>query len=173
MKHNKQHLALIGMMGTGKTTVGQAIAAQTSLPWKDTDQALIAKWGCSIADFFHHYGEERFRDEEEKMLQACLAEPTQLLTTGGGIVLREQNRKRLSERAFVVHLDAEPKEIIRRLAKAKEERPLLQGDLHRRVYEIYEARQELYQFADVRVDTTGKSADDLATAIVRAWRNHV
>jgi shikimate kinase len=173
MEHSKRHLVLIGMMGTGKTTIGQAIAAQVPLPWKDTDQALFAKWGCSIADFFALYGEERFREEETQMLEACLAEPSLLLTTGGGIVLREQNRHLLAERAFVVHLDAEPEEIIRRLTQTNEERPLLKGDLRQRVYDIYEARRELYRFADVRVDTTGKSIDEMATAIVSAWQDHV
>lgn len=173
MQHNKRHLALIGMMGTGKTTVGRAVSELLDMTWRDTDQELVAKWGCSVAEFFARYGEERFREEETAMLRTCLEEQRLLLTTGGGIILREQNRQLLTQWAYVVHLDADPDEIIERLRRSEEERPLLRGDLSARVHAIYKARRDFYRFADLRVDTTGRAVSDIAEEIARAWREHV
>src|SRR5690606_21257355 len=95
---NKRHILLIGLMGTGKTTVGKRLARVLERPWIDTDQFLEGKWGYSIADYFAKYGEEAFRDEETAVLQTLLTDsPPSVITTGGGIVLREVNRERMKK----------------------------------------------------------------------------
>jgi shikimate kinase len=172
MKREKRHLILIGMMGSGKTTVGQALAERLGLEWKDTDRELERKWGHSIAEHFTRFGERAFREEETAILSDLLASPPLLLTTGGGIVLRKENRELMKRNGWVIHLYAEPEEIVRRLQRAgHEERPLLQGDLREKVWEIVQARQGKYDFADLIVDTTERSVSEIAEEIVSFWHS--
>ncbi len=163
---NKRHILLIGLMGTGKTTVGKRLARVLERPWIDTDQFLEGKWGYSIADYFAKYGEEAFRDEETAVLQTLLTDsPPSVITTGGGIVLREVNRERMKKHGFVIHLDADPQTIAKRL-KNDQTRPLLQGDLHNRIKQIYRERQGKYDFADLRIDTSRLTVDEVLKEIL-------
>ncbi|MBH8597455.1 MULTISPECIES: shikimate kinase [unclassified Thermoactinomyces] len=169
MNQEKSHLILIGMMGTGKTTVGRELSKKLKLEWKDTDQELEARFGCTIAEYFARAGEAAFRQEETRLLKMLLNGSPLLLTTGGGIVLKEENREMMREKGVVVQLFAEPEEIIRRLGRAADERPLLQGELHTKVYTIMKEREGLYDFADLTVDTTGRSVDGVVQEIVSFW----
>jgi shikimate kinase len=171
MKTDRHHFIIIGMMGTGKTTVGKELSKRLNFEWKDTDQELEARFGCTIAEYFSRYGEEAFRQEESRLLGMLLNGSPLLLTTGGGIVLKEENRAMMREKGFVVQLFAEPEEIIRRLSPVTHERPLLQGSLHEKVYTIMKEREGLYDFADLTVDTTGRSIDGIVQEILSFWKN--
>ncbi len=122
-----QHIALVGLPGSGKSTIGRQVARQCGHVFVDADQAIEAQLGCSIKDFFTSDGEAAFRDVEAQVLQQLLASrhPT-VLATGGGAVLRPENRAALHQHSTVFYLQAQPEDIARRL-RGDTVRPLMQG----------------------------------------------
>lgn len=107
-KMEKKNIALIGYMGTGKTTIGKRLARRLGLSFVDTDAYIEKQQGKSISRIFEQEGEPAFRRMEESVLAALAEEENLLISTGGGIVLSEQNRKLLKERTFLVTLTASP-----------------------------------------------------------------
>lgn len=163
----KRHIFFIGMMGTGKTTVGQKLAIQIGYPWADVDQQLEKKWGFSIAEYFQQFGEEAFREEESKMLQKLANQRTaSVITTGGGIVLRQGNRNLMLRHGWIIHLTAHPDELVRRL-KDDQTRPLLAGNLEEKIRTLMKERAELYQIADISIDTTDQTPQETLKEIER------
>lgn len=108
-------VALVGLRGSGKTTLGRALAARLDLPFHDADQVLQQKEGCSIAQVFAEKGQEWFREREAQCLAELAQEDRWVIACGGGAVLREDNRNLLARRACVVWLDADPEILARRI----------------------------------------------------------
>ena len=125
----RPHVALVGLMGAGKTTVGRRAAKLLGRPFVDADEAFIPRYGCTVAETFAAMGEAGFRDREAELLEEVLAVATPLvLATGGGAVVREGNRRRLAAPdVFVVYLHADPAFLASR-TQAKADRFLLAGD---------------------------------------------
>ena len=122
------HIALVGLPGCGKSTVGRHLARRLGVAFVDSDQVIEQRIGCSIRLFFDWKGEDAFRDIEEAVLEELTAGTTPaVLSTGGGAVLRPANRLHLHERGKVMYLHAAPEDIFRRLRHDKT-RPLLQVD---------------------------------------------
>ncbi|GEB31580.1 shikimate kinase [Brevibacillus parabrevis] len=159
-----KNLILVGFMGTGKTTVGAALAASLGLAHTDLDTAIVDKEGRSIPKLFEERGETYFRDVESAELSRLLNEGPQVLTTGGGVVLREQNVKVMLERGIVIALHATVEELIRRL-KNDTARPLLATGVAERVTTLMAERAGAYDFAPIQVDTTGKSLEAIVEEI--------
>ena len=149
-------VALIGLPGSGKTTVGRQLARRLLLPFEDSDHALEARLGCSIRKYFETEGEERFRDQEQAALAELIAGPVRVLSTGGGIVLREANRQALHAHCQVIYLNANPDDLARRLRHDRQ-RPLLQvADPQARMRELYAQRDPLYRETAHFVIETGR-----------------
>jgi shikimate kinase len=168
MSQRKRPLILIGFMGTGKTTVGKALADRLKLPLVDTDQEIEKKAGKRISELFQEFGEEGFRDLESRVLKEVLAGKPGIVTTGGGIVLRPENVRVMKESGWVVALHASEEEIVRRLA-GNTDRPLLQGNIRQRVSRLLQERSGLYDFAHFQVDTTGLTVAEVVDQITAAW----
>jgi shikimate kinase len=138
-------ISLIGLPGSGKSTVGRQIARRLQLPFFDSDHVIEQRLGCSIRDYFEREGEDRFRDIESSVIDELTKVSSGVLSTGGGAVLREANRKYLHERTQVVYLNSSPDELFRRLRHDKN-RPLLQvADPLGRLRDLYTHRHPLYR----------------------------
>jgi shikimate kinase len=138
-------LALVGLPGSGKSTVGRQLARRLDLPFVDADQAIEQRLGCTIREFFEREGEDRFRDLETTALDELTRHHPGVLSTGGGVVLRPLNRQMLRERTQVFYLRCSPEEIYRRLRHDKV-RPLLQvSDPLARLRDLHEQRDPLYR----------------------------
>ncbi len=138
-------LAVIGMPGCGKSTVGRHLAKQLGLRFVDSDQEIEAALGMPIRELFERNGEEAFRDLEQETIDTLTQWPDTLLATGGGEVLRPSNRDPLYSRWQVVYLLATPEELFRRL-RNDTQRPLLQvQDPQRRLRELDRDRDPLYR----------------------------
>lgn len=149
-------VALVGMPGSGKSTVGRQLSRHLDWPYVDSDAAIERELGCSIRSYFEQHGEVAFRDVEERVIERLLDSSLQVLATGGGAVLREANRDRLSARSFVVYLRSSPEELFRRL-RHDVHRPLLQvADPLRRLRELYRDRDPLYRGVAKFVVETGR-----------------
>ena len=149
-------VSLIGMPGGGKSTVGRQLAKRLSLPFADSDQHIERRIGSSIATFFEREGEPRFREIEAEVLRELLDGTSRVIATGGGIVLREDNRELLQQRSVAFYLRSTPEELFRRV-RHDVRRPLLQvADPLARLRDLNASRDALYRQAAHYVIETGR-----------------
>lgn len=147
MEDEARSIFLIGMMGAGKTTIGRLLAQALGYEFVDTDRELEARSGVLIATIFSIEGEDGFRRREAALLDELSQRRGIVLATGGGAVLSAETRQRLKERGLVVYLRATGDEIHRRTRNDRS-RPLLQtADPRRRIDELLQQRQPLYEEA--------------------------
>jgi shikimate kinase len=160
-------VALIGLPGSGKTTVGRQLARRLQLPFVDSDHEIEVRIGCSIREFFEREGEVRFRDIEEEVLDTLTCAPPSVVSTGGGAVLRPANRRHLRERGRVVYLKSSPEELFRRL-RHDGNRPLLQvADPLLKLKNLFAERDPLYrEVAHFVLETGRPSVSTLVNMIV-------
>lgn len=161
-------LILVGMMGSGKTTVGRKLAEALDVPFMDTDQLLQNRLGRPIHQLFQIYGETAFRMHETKVLEAL--EPQEaVLATGGGIVVKDENWVELRRLGTTIFLDASLEVLTTRLATAKKRRPLLEvPEWESKVQEIRDRRMELYRKADITISVERDDFDDVILKICEA-----
>ncbi|MBI3620604.1 MAG: shikimate kinase [Nitrospirae bacterium] len=161
------------MMGTGKTAVGRALAQRLGRPFYDTDHLIESREGRSVAAIFETEGELYFRDVESAVIRETTAHPAAVIATGGGALLRRENRERLNQRGLLVWLKADLHEMTRRVSMTKNKRPLLKGTPQaERLKQLLTEREPLYAEAAVTVETTGKSVGEVVSLIVGRLRGH-
>lgn len=149
-------LILVGLPGSGKSTVGRQLARRLGLPLHDSDSVIEQRLGCSIREFFEREGEAAFRDIEESVIEDLLARGPGVISTGGGAVLRPANRQRMHAGGHVIYLRSAPEDVYRRL-RHDTVRPLLQvADPLRRLQDLYAERDPLYREAAHFVIETGR-----------------
>ena len=160
-------IALVGLPGSGKSTVGRQLARRLQLAFIDSDHAIEARLGCSIREYFEREGEERFRDIEQEVLDDLTNSHHGVLSTGGGSVLRATNRTNLRERGQVIYLKSTPDELFRRL-RHDLNRPLLQvSDPLGRLRDLFMVRDPLYrETAHFLLETGRPSVATLVNMIV-------
>lgn len=148
-------LSLVGLPGSGKTTVGRQLARRLGTEFSDSDQLIEQRLGCTIREYFEREGEDRFREVEAQVIDE-LTRQEGVLSTGGGAVLRADNREHLRMRSKVVYLRSQPEELWRRLRHDKQ-RPLLQvSDPMQKLRDLYAVRDPLYRETAHYVIETGR-----------------
>lgn len=159
--------SLVGLPGSGKSTVGRQLARRLGLPFHDSDQVIETRLGCSIREYFEREGEDRFRDLESEVLDTLTLQGPSVLSTGGGAVLRPINRERLHQRTQVIYLRSTPQEVFRRLRHDRS-RPLLQvDDPLQRLKDLHAVRDPLYQqTAHFTIETGRPSVATLVNMVV-------
>ena len=167
--HLYKTVVLVGMMGSGKTAVGKALAAQLGVPFLDSDAEIEAAANMSVAEIFERDGEPFFRDREAQVIARLLEGTPAILSTGGGAFLRSENRDMISNQGVSVWLNADL-ELLWSRVKHKDTRPLLRvPDPKGRLSEIYEARVPIYAMAYLAVGAKAEYAiGDMANAVVAA-----
>lgn len=148
------NIYLIGLMGAGKTTIGRLLAKSLKLPFYDSDKIIEELTGVDIPTIFEFEGEQGFRDREQKALEGLTQLRNIVLATGGGAVIREENRRHLKENGFVVYLKCSVDRILER-TKRDTQRPLLQTENPRAKLEQLLLEREPYYLscADYIVDS--------------------
>ena len=157
MKRNVWPLiSLIGLPGSGKSTVGRQLARRLQLPFFDSDHVIEQRLGCSIREYFEREGEASFRDIVELVIDELTQAPSGVLSTGGGVVLRTANRQHLRQGCQVVYLNSTPDELMRRL-RHDVNRPLLQvADPLGRLRDLHTLRDPLYRETSHFIIETGR-----------------
>ena len=164
---------LIGPMGSGKTTIGQRLAKILDLQFLDCDHELEAQTGASVGLIFDVEGEEGFRKRETAMLHKLTSRKRVLIATGGGTVLKDENRRLLRATGLVVYLQTSVSQQLRRLSRDKS-RPLLQsGDREEKLANLARERNPLYEeLADIVFPSRNRSLDTAARALSQAILSH-
>lgn len=172
MNHSSpiHRILLIGYRGTGKTTVAQLLAERLGWPWADADAVLEERFQKTIRAIFAEEGEAGFRDKETLVLRDLCRLSHHVLATGGGIILREENRKLLKENGFVIWLRADPQTLWSRLqedATTWTRRPnLAQGGIAE-IEELLKIREPFYSAcANQMVDTVGRTPEEVVETIL-------
>ncbi len=164
----KRTIALVGLMGVGKSTIGRRLAQALELPFRDADQEIEAAAGRTIPEIFVERGEDEFRAGERRVIGRLLQEPRHVLATGGGAFMDAQTRMLMKEKAITVWLKADLDVLVRRVAR-KNTRPLLTGrDTREVMQELMEVRYPIYAEADITIHTDDRPASAAVQAIVAA-----
>lgn len=168
MKKMAGNIFLVGLPGSGKTTLGKALAKKLASDFYDADQYLVEKSGVDIPTIFELEGEVGFRKREQMVIAELVQNHNCILATGGGAVLCADNRKQLSKNGFVVYLHATPKLLYQRVLTDKN-RPLLQvANPLATLYALYKQRDPLYrEVADCVVDIKGDSLSKTLNQIIQ------
>jgi shikimate kinase len=152
MKLNRT-VALVGMMGAGKSSVGRRLASRLDVSFHDADTAIESAAGCTVSQIFERYGESAFRDGERKVIARLLSEPAHVLATGGGAFIDQATRAELKQRAVTIWLKA-PVELLLARTQRRDTRPLLRnGDPRATLERLLEERAPVYALADFTVDS--------------------
>jgi len=171
MQMHRGNLFLVGMPGCGKSTLGRLLARRLDKHFYDADVELERRLGVTIPVIFELEGEHGFRDREEAVLADIVTQTNIVLSTGGGVVLRQANRDRLKDGGTVLYLHATPDTLWERTRHSKH-RPLLQApDPFARVQELYAARDALYrEVADAVIESDREQVNRLAHRLEQQLR---
>ncbi|WP_228100865.1 shikimate kinase [Paenibacillus donghaensis] len=170
MNQTEQNIILIGMMGTGKTTIGQILAKKLGFTLVDLDAAIVAEQGMTIPEMFELRGEAYFRQAETAVLRKVLASGGgQVVATGGGAVLEPLNCEIMLSGGIVFALTADAETIIDRV-RGDSNRPLLAGNAEERIRIIMDERKDAYRFAHYTVDTSRMGPEKIASQILMHYR---
>ena len=160
-------VALVGMMGAGKTAVGRAVALKLDVPFLDSDAEIEAAANLSVPEIFQRDGEEFFRKRETEVIRRLLLTQQGILSTGGGAYLAQLNRDNISRSGVALWLDASL-DLLWSRVRHKDTRPLLRTDDPRATLaEIFDARTPVYQLAELRVECAPElSIDEMAERVI-------
>jgi len=166
-----KNIILTGFMGVGKTSVGTQLAKDVGFTFVDTDKLIEADQDLAITAIFEKFGEPYFREVEARIVQQVMQGESQVVSTGGGAVIRDTNREAFKKAGFVACLTARPEVIFDRI-KHETHRPLLQTpDPLAKIREMLASRAKFYAQADAIIDTSEKSVEDVIAAIKERIRH--
>lgn len=168
----RRSIALVGMMGAGKTTIGRRLAPRLGLPFRDADHEIEKAAGMTVAELFDRHGEASFRRGEALVIERLISGPPIVLATGGGALTHEGTRKLLAERALTVWIRADLDVIVRRAAR-RGNRPLLKtGDPKEIIARLMAARAPFYERADIHIDSAAGPHARTVDAVFSAIAMH-
>jgi len=162
------NIYLIGMMGSGKSTIGRILADRLNMSWVDMDDAIEAK-GMKIPEIFEKHGENKFRDIESQVTAELANSKSLVVSTGGGVILRSENVGLMRTSGKTVYLQADKSTLIRNLTNGRDHRPLLKdGSLEKKIDDLMVVRANKYiSSADLVIETKSFSPHELCDQIVK------
>jgi shikimate kinase len=163
-------IVMVGLMGAGKSTVGRRLAYTLGVPFVDSDQEIVEAAGCSISDIFESYGEEIFRDLEQRVMLRLVANEPCVIATGGGAFIQPSIREAIDEKAISIWLRAELPVLIERVSR-RDNRPLLKtGDKGEILGRLMDERYPIYAQANIVVDSNNGSHEAVVEDIISALK---
>lgn len=164
-----ENIVLVGFMGTGKSSAGREISRLTGYEYIDTDEWIEQREKLSVTEIFEIKGEEYFRELESKLLEDLVGTCHKIISTGGGMILRESNQKLLKKLGFVVWLTASKDELVKRL-KRSEDRPIVKnGNVEEVVNKLRKERKPYYKkVSHIKVKSTNLHVGEVAYGVVES-----
>lgn len=167
-----KNIVLIGLMGSGKTSVGKLLAHKLNKKFIDTDEYIENEEKISINEIFSQFGEACFRNLETETIKKVCKSDDQIISTGGGIVEKPKNLEILRKNGIIFYLYAPVDELYERIRNEKN-RPLLNNDAPKWALErLFSKREKLYELCDVKIVTTGKTIEQIACEIIEKFENY-
>ena len=162
-----KNIYLIGLMGSGKTTLGKILSKKLDKNFYDSDHVIEEKLGVDVPMIFEYEGEAGFREREKDSLKELVSKKNIVLATGGGIILSKSNRDLLSENGIVIYLKSNQKDLIKRMKNDKT-RPLLKnGNIEEIIKKLCKEREPLYEeIADFEIMTKNKKIHEVVNEII-------
>ncbi len=172
MKKKTDNIYLVGLMGAGKTTIGRQLAKALFLPFYDSDKVIEEQTGVDIPTIFEYEGEEGFRVRETEVIKDITSVDGCVLATGGGAVIKEENREELKKNGFVVYLECSVEKILQR-TKRDNQRPLLNTENPRqRIETLFLEREGLYlECADFKIETSHLQSGVVVQRILKNYKS--
>jgi shikimate kinase len=162
------HLVLVGLPGAGKSTIGRVVARQLRRPFLDFDAEIERRVRCTVAQYFARSGEAAFRELELLLTRELATAAPMVLAPGGGWVTNPGVMQLLRPPGRIVHLRVSPQEAMRRIARSRHVRPLLQeADPEAKMRELWTARSALYELADAVVDVERLTSQQVTDSVVK------
>jgi len=163
-----KNIYLIGLMGSGKTTLGKVLSKKLDKHFYDSDQVIEEKLGVNVPMIFEYEGEAGFREREKDILKELVSKQNIVLATGGGIILSESNRDLLAKNGIVIYLKSNQKDLVLRMKNDKT-RPLLKnGNVELIIKKLCQEREPLYEeIADFKIATKNKRIYEVVNEIIR------
>lgn len=173
ISNNCKPIVLVGLMGSGKSTIGSKLANYLSVPFFDTDKEIEKISCCSISDLFYYAGEEYFREVETKTIASLLNDGRmKVIATGGGAFVNYNIRKMVKEKAVSVWIKADLNVLLERVSR-RNDRPLLEnGDKKMILESLASVRYPIYSEADIIVSSDNKTQSETANNIINAMRKY-
>jgi shikimate kinase len=168
MNGSRRNIILTGFMATGKSSVGQALAARLGYEFLDLDSLIEVEAGMPIARIFATQGEERFRELESRMVEQVARRDASVIATGGGAIVNPRNLEALKRGGVVIALTAKPETILARVGSGKDRPMLWAGETLDRIRLLLAERASAYTKADLTVDTTEQSIEQVVDHILSA-----
>ena len=170
MAELRRTIALVGMMGAGKSSIGRRLAARLKVPFRDADGEIEDAAGCMVEEIFARYGESAFRDCERKVIDRLLAEPPHVLATGGGAFIDPETRAHMKNCAVSVWIKA-PVDVLLARVQRKDDRPLLKtGDPREVLERLLKEREPIYAEADLTIESESGPHSGTLERIVAALK---
>jgi shikimate kinase len=170
---NKRSIALVGLMGVGKTTIGRRLAKRLDLPFYDSDDEIEQASGRTVKGYFKDHGEDAFRDGERRVIERLLTDGPLILSTGGGAFIPEDTRKILKEKSLTIWLEADHETLMDRVMR-KKTRPLLDvPDPAAKMRELIEERYPIYAQAHIKVPASTGTHMQTVERVLAALREYI
>lgn len=167
-----KNIVLVGMMGAGKTTVGEFLSAKLNRELKDIDRVIEQEQKKSIIEIFTNDGEEVFRKLESETIEKFSNMSDLIISTGGGALEKANNLSNLQKNGIIIYLKADIEELFKRV-KNETQRPLLkEQDPLEVIKKLIKKREKFYLMADITIITDNKSPEEITEEIIKATKNH-
>lgn len=166
-------IVLIGMMGAGKSSLGVRLADVLDMPFRDADSEIEKAAAMRVAEIFEQHGEQAFRDGERRVIKRLLGEGPMVLALGGGAFIDDATRALVQEKALSIWLDVPVDELVARVKKKPDKRPLLKGqNIAAKLQELMQERGPVYQTARLKVDVSGGTHEDALDRLLASLSAH-
>lgn len=167
------NVVLIGFMGTGKTTVGKGVSKKLEMEFVDIDQEVEKITGLTVREIFQRYGETRFRSEETAAVKRLAKLDNLVISTGGGVVLKQENIDFLNEKGIVISLWADPDTIYNRVSRKKTRPLLMQENPRKAIEDLLKQREHLYKQARFNIDTSHLTLEQVIEQVIEIYHKEV
>ena len=169
----RRPLVFVGMMGTGKSTIGRIFADAVGVPFFDSDALIEQKAGMAVSKIFAAHGEPHFRVMERETIQECFARGPCVISTGGGAVTNEQTLATIRDESVSVWMDVETEELLRRIGDVSSRPLLMKGDPATILNDLKGKRRDLYAQANIHIDSTGLKPEQTLEMLINSLYDHL